>query len=58
MVNGKLTRAGPVLGAERAGQEVFTLSPLTRLLGHGATRCKRHSKKSVKNHGETIKVIS
>ena len=44
-----LTRAGPVLGAERAGSGVFDPPPpLTRLLGHIniETQGKQHSKVS------------
>ena len=40
----KVTRAGPLLGAECAGPGVFEHSPLTRLLSHVATRSKRYSK--------------
>ena len=43
-----LTRAGPVLGAERAGPEVFEHHPLTRFLSLVATRSKRHSKERQK----------
>ena len=43
-----LTRAGPLLAAERAGPGVFEHLPLTRLLGHVATRGKRHSKEHKK----------
>ena len=47
-----LTRAGPLLGAERAGRGggVFEHPPrLTRLMGHVATRGKRHSKERQKS---------
>ena len=55
-----LTRAEPVLGAERTGLggvlELGTPPPrLTRLLGHVATRGKLHS--SVRDHDETTSVI-
>ena len=49
----KVIRAGPLLGAERAGPGVFEHPPLTRLMGHVATRSKRHSKER-QNHNETV----
>ena len=46
-----LTRAGPLLGAERAGPggECFNTPRLTRLLGHLVTCGKRHSKERKKS---------
>ena len=49
MFTRNLTRAVPVLGAERAGPGVFEYPPLIRLLGHVATRSKRHSKERKKS---------
>ena len=46
------TRAGPLLGAERAGPGGGCLNTpprLTRLMGHVATRGKRHSKERQKS---------
>ena len=47
----RLTRAGPLLGAERAGQGGCLNPPprLTRLMSHVATRGKRHSKERQKS---------
>ena len=51
LVDFGLTRAGPLLGAERAGPRGCLNTPtrLTRLLGHVATCGKRHSKERQKS---------
>ena len=49
-----LTRAEPLLGAERVGSEGV---PLPRLLGHVATRGISDIRKGVNNYDETTSLI-